>query len=143
MGHARLSIDLPSLREYGASGGFGRAVLARLGRTLLLTLGALVLLLGLVLAPLPGHVGLPLLVVGLMIVLRNSYAAKRRFLRLQRRYPKTVFPVRRLMRRKPEVVLVLWQQYLRLERLVLPARVRFAVRARRGVKRKLRREVAA
>ena len=142
-----MSIVLPSLRENGAAGGVGRALLARLGRMLLLSLGALVLLAGLILAPLPGHVGLPLLVVGLMIVLRNSYAAKRRFVRLQRRYPKTVFPVRRLMRRKPEVVLVLWQQYLRLERLVLPPGARFAVKARRGVKRRLRRaeppEVAA
>jgi len=135
-----LSIALPSLRETGASGGVARGFAARLGRVLLLTLGGLVLLVGLILAPLPGHVGLPLLVVGLMIVLRNSYAAKRRFLRLQRRYPKTVFPVRRLMRRKPEVVLVLWQQYLRLERLLLPRQARSAVKARRGVKRKLRRE---
>jgi hypothetical protein len=135
------------LSENGVPGGFGRALLARLGRLLLLALGGLVLLLGLVLAPLPGHLGLPLLVVGLMIVLRNSFAAKRRFVRLQRRYPKTIFPVRRLMRRKPQVVLVLWQQYLRLERLLLPRQARFAVRARRGVKRKLRRaerpEVAA
>jgi hypothetical protein len=135
------------LSENGVPGGFGRALLARLGRLLLLALGGLVLLLGLVLAPLPGHLGLPLLVVGLMIVLRNSFAAKRRFVRLQRRYPKTIFPVRRLMRRKPQVVLVLWQQYLRLERLLLPRQARFAVKARRGVKRKLRRaerpEVAA
>ncbi|CAN7213195.1 hypothetical protein LJR219_000677 [Phenylobacterium sp. LjRoot219] len=142
-----VSIALPSLRESAAAGGCARTLLTRLGRLLLLTLGGLVLLVGLILAPLPGHVGLPLLVVGLMIVLRNSFAAKRRFLRLQRRYPKLVFPVRRLMRRKPEIVLVLWQQYLRLERLVLPRKARFAVKARRGVKRKLRRadppEVAA
>lgn len=133
-----MSTVRPSLRDARASRG-GEPLLTRLGRVFLLALGGLVLAVGLVLAPLPGHVGLPLLVVGLMIVLRNSFAAKRRFLRLQRRYPKLVFPVRRLMRRKPEIVLVLWQQYLRLERLVLPPKVRFAVRARRGVKRKLRR----
>ena len=121
-----------------AAGGAG--VLTKIARLALLALGGLVLLVGLILAPLPGHVGLPLLVVGLMIVLRNSFAAKRRFVRLQRRHPKLVFPIRRLMRRKPEIVLVFWQQYLRLERVVLPRKARFAVKARRGVKRKLRRE---
>jgi hypothetical protein len=92
------------------------------------------MLAGLILAPLPGHIGLPLLVVGLMIVLRNSFAAKRQFVRMQRAHPKVVFPIRRLMRREPEIVLVFWQQYLRVERLVLPRRVRFAVRLRRRVK---------
>ena len=82
----------------------------------------MIMLVGLVLAPLPGHIGLPLLVVGLMIVLRNSFKAKRQFLRMQRAHPKMVFPIRRLMRREPEIVLVFWQQYLRLERLVLPRR---------------------
>jgi len=93
---------------------------------------------GLVLAPLPGHIGLPLLVVGLMIVLRNSFKAKRQFVRMQRAHPKMVFPIRRLMRREPEIVLVFWQQYLRVERLVLPKRVRFAVKTRRHLKLKWR-----
>jgi hypothetical protein len=72
-----------------------------------------VLLAGVVLTPLPGHLGLPLLVIGLMIVLRNSFQAKRRFLRWQRRHPKLIFPIRRLMRREPEIMLVAWQQLLR------------------------------
>jgi hypothetical protein len=129
---------MPSLRAARASDAFARDLAARIGRWLLLGLGGLIMLAGLVLAPLPGHVGLPLLVVGLMIVLRNSFAAKRQFVRIQRAHPKMVFPIRRLMRREPEIVLVFWQQYLRLERLVLPRRVRFAVRIRRVVKRRWR-----
>jgi hypothetical protein len=129
---------MPSLRVNRASDELAREVLAKISRFLLLTVGGIVMLAGLVLAPLPGHIGLPLLVVGLMIVLRNSFAAKRRFVRIQRAHPKMVFPIRRLMRREPEIVLVFWQQYLRVERLVLPKRVRFAVRARRGLKRKWR-----
>lgn len=129
---------MPSLRVARASDEFARDVVAKISRFLLLTLGGIVMLVGLVLAPLPGHIGLPLLVVGLMIVLRNSFAAKRQFVRIQRAHPKMVFPIRRLMRREPEIVLVFWQQYLRVERLVLPKRVRFAVRSRRSLKRKWR-----
>jgi hypothetical protein len=91
---------------------------------------------------LPGHIGLPLLVIGLMIVLRNSFKAKRQFLRMQRAHPKMVFPIRRLMRRDPEIIPVFWQQYLRLERLVLPKRVRFAARCRRYLGRRLRARTA-
>jgi hypothetical protein len=127
---------MPSLRVTRASDAFARDLVARIGRWLLLALGGMIMAAGLVLAPLPGHVGLPLLVVGLMIVLRNSFAAKRQFVRMQRAHPKMVFPIRRLMRREPEIVLVAWQQYLRVERLVLPRRVRFAVKTRRGLKRR-------
>jgi hypothetical protein len=76
---------------------------------------------GFVLALLPGHLGLPLLVVGLILVLRNSPGARRQFIRLQRRHPRVVFPLRRLIRRDPEIFPVLWQQALRLEKLIVPA----------------------
>lgn len=129
---------MPSLRVARASDDFAREIVAKISRFLLLTLGGIVMLAGLILAPLPGHIGLPLLVIGLMVVLRNSFAAKRQFVRIQRAHPKMVFPIRRLMRREPEIVLVFWQQYLRVERLVLPKRVRFAVKTRRHLKLKWR-----
>jgi hypothetical protein len=53
-----------------------------------------------------------------------------------------VFPIRRLMRRDPEIIPVFWQQYLRLERLVLPRRIRFAARCRRYLGRRLRARAA-
>ena len=37
--------------------------------------------------------------VGLIAVLRSSFSWRRRFIRLQRRYPRFVFPIRRLLRR--------------------------------------------
>lgn len=129
---------MPSLRVHRASDEFARDLVARVGRWLLLGLGGVIMLVGLVTAPLPGHIGLPLLVVGLMIVLRNSFKAKRQFLRMQKAHPKMVFPIRRLMRREPEILQVMWQQYLRMERLVLPARARFAVKSRRYVRRRFR-----
>jgi hypothetical protein len=127
---------MPSLRVHRASDEFARDLAARIGRWLLLALGGVIMLAGLVLAPLPGHIGLPLLVIGLMIVLRNSFKAKRQFLRIQKAHPKMVFPIRRLMRREPEIIQVFWQQYLRMERLVLPKRARFAVKSRRALRRR-------
>lgn len=129
---------MPSLRVYRASDEFARELASRVARWLLLGLGGIIMIVGLILAPLPGHVGLPLLVVGLMIVLRNSFKAKRQFLRIQHAHPKMVFPIRRLMRRDPEIIPVVWQQYLRLERLVLPRQARFAARSRRYLSRRLR-----
>ncbi|MFI4965483.1 MAG: hypothetical protein ACHP9T_08970 [Caulobacterales bacterium] len=134
---------MPSLRVHRASDEFARELASRVARWLLLGLGGLIMIAGLILAPLPFHIGLPLLVVGLMIVLRNSFKAKRQFVRVQRAHPNMVFPIRRLMRREPEIVQVFWQQYLRVERLVLPRRVRFAVRSRRYLKRRFQRTRAA
>ena len=104
---------------------------ARIG----LTVGGLILVIaGIVLAPLPGPLGLPLTVIGLMMVLRGSFRAKREFVRLQNRHPKFVRPLRRLLRRDPEIIPFIWQQSLRVERLVLPRRFRFLVRTRKKMK---------
>jgi hypothetical protein len=126
---------MPSLRVYRASDEFARELLGRIGRGLLLTLGGLLMLVGLVAELLPSHMlGMPFLVIGLMIVLRNSIKARRRFVRMQHSHPNFVFPLRRLMRREPEVFPVVWQQLLRMERVILPKRARFAMKMRRRVK---------
>ena len=129
---------MPSLRVQRASDELVRDIAARIGRWLLIGLGVVLIALGVAIAPLPGPLGVPLVVVGLMLVLRNSFKARRQFVRMQRAHPKMVFPLRRLMRREPEVLQVAWQQCLRMERLLLPARIRFAVRGRRSVKRRFR-----
>jgi len=116
-----------------------RDLVTRIKRWLLIGLGGVLVIAGFLIAPLPGPLGLPLTVIGLMLVLRNSFAAKRQFVRFQRAQPKMVFPIRRLLRREPEVVLVFWQQALRVERLILPKRHRYGVRARRRLKARLRR----
>src|SRR5215510_13641903 len=64
--------------------------------------GFFLIAIGLVGALLPGHLGVPVLVIGLVMVLRSSQQAKRQFIGLQRRHPKIVFPIRRLLRREPE-----------------------------------------
>ena len=83
-------------------------------------------------------VGCLLMGVGLIIVLRTSRPARRQFVGLQRRHPKLVFPLRRLLRREPEVMPVAWQQLLRAEKLVLPKKWRHAARLRRRYLRKPR-----
>jgi len=102
---------------------------------LVIAVGALLLVL-----PLPLHApGLLILVAGLVILLRNSYTARRRFIRYQRRHPKIFYPMRRLLRPKPQIAAVLWQQSLRLERWVMPKRYRFTRRLRLVVMRRKRR----
>jgi hypothetical protein len=100
-------------------------------RFALLALGWVLIAIGLVGALLPGHIGVPVLIVGLIIVLRTSRPARRVFIGLQRRHPRWFFPIRRLLRREPEVAAVAWQQVLRTERLLLPRGWRPARRVRR------------
>ena len=121
----------PNARLIGAHDEAAREFVARTGRFLLVMLGLAIMAVGLVTAVLPGHLGLPILVVGLMIVLRNSFKARRHFVGIQRAHPRMVFPLRRLMRKEPEIAAVFWQQLLRTEKVILPQRYRFARRLRR------------
>ena len=103
----------------------------RVGRWLLAGVGYALVAVGAVFAVLPGHLGAPVLAVGLVLSLRSSVRARRAFIDLQHRHPRLLFPIRRLLRREPEVAPVVWQALLRLERLLLPRRWRFAVKTRR------------
>ena len=89
--------------------------LRRLWRNLLVGIGLLLIPLGLVGALLPTHLLGGLLVLGLILVLRNSIRWRRRFIRLQRRFPRYGHPVRRLL--KGEVLPVVWHELLRTERV--------------------------
>jgi hypothetical protein len=108
-----------------------RSLWATIWRTTALVVGTLLMAAGIPLALLPGHLGLPLLVIGLIMVLRTSRPARRKFIHLQRRHPNVVFPIRRLLRREPEVFPVAWQQVLRVERMILPRSWRMAKPMRR------------
>jgi hypothetical protein len=134
---------MPSLRVYRASDEFARDLLARIARWLMLGVGGLIMAVGLLMELLPSHMlGMPFLVIGLMIVLRNSIKARRRFVKMQQSHPNFVFPIRRLMRREPEVFPVVWQQLLRMERVVLPRRARFFKATRRRLKGRSRLQTA-
>jgi hypothetical protein len=126
---------MPSLRVYRATDDLAREVAGRIKRAGLVLLGLAIIVAGIAIAPLPGPGGIPVIVVGLMVVLRHSFKARRQFVRLNRAYPKTMYPIRRLLRRDPEVVALFYSQYLRVERILLPARLRFGKRLRRRFRR--------
>jgi len=136
-----VSFAMPSLRVYRATDDLAREVAGRIKRLGMMLLGFAIIVVGILISPLPGPGGIPVIVIGLMVVLKNSFKARRQFVKLHRAYPKTMYPFRRLLRRDPEVVALFYHQTLRVERVLLPARVRFI----RGVRRRLRkpRTVAA
>ncbi len=111
----------------------------RLWRAVLVILGLILIPLGLVGAVLPTHLLGVLLVMGLILVLRNSIRWRRRFIHLQRRFPRYGYPVRRLLR--DEVWPVVWHELLRSERFFVPRRwhrlrrIRTAWRQRRARRR--------
>ena len=129
------AVVMPRARQSQADE-VAREILARVGRWLLIGLGLLIVLAGILISPLPGAGAIPVIVLGLMLVLRNSFWARKQFIKAQKAHPNWVFPIRRLLRREPEVFPVAWQQVLRIERVLLPQRYRLAVRWRKGRKRK-------
>ena len=133
---------MPNNRVHRAADAIAMAYGARLARIALTVLGAIVVVVGVIIAPLPGPMGLPVVVVGLMLILRNSFKARRQFVRFQHAHPRIIRPLRRLLRRDPEVVPFFWQQTLRVERLLVPKSWRQAVRWRRGLGRKRKRALA-
>jgi hypothetical protein len=112
-----------------------RDLFAEIGRNLvrwaLLGIGGFLVILGFVIAPLPGPLGLPVTLAGLVLVLRNSFAARRAFVKFSHKHPRMIFPLRRLLRREPEVAAVAWQQTLRVERMLFPKNWRIAQQLRR------------
>ncbi|MGQ3113801.1 MAG: PGPGW domain-containing protein, partial [Brevundimonas sp.] len=73
-----------------------------LKRSSMLGVGVLVVIAGILIAPLPGPGGVPVIALGLILILRSSYRAKRYFIRAQYARPRWVYPFRRLLRRNPE-----------------------------------------
>jgi hypothetical protein len=130
-----VSFAMPSLRVHRATDEVAREIAARLKRVGMVVFGLLIILAGVLISPLPGPGGIPVIVVGLMIVLKNSFKARRQFVRLHRAHPRMISPIRRLLRRDPEFVALFYQQYLRVERLLLPRRMRFSVRLRHRMRR--------
>ena len=120
--HLRAALSLPIWR--------------RLSRWLGVGVGSLLVVVGGVGALLPWHLGRPFLLVGLIMVLRSSVQARRRFIVLQQRHPRIVSPIRRLLRRDAPVGPVAWQQLLRFERLIMPKSWRVAMRLRHRVIRR-------
>jgi hypothetical protein len=65
----------------------------RFRQTLLIGTGWAVFGLGVLVAPLPGPLGLPIMLIGGIILLRNSADVRRRFARMKRRPPGFLKPL--------------------------------------------------
>ncbi len=108
----------------------------RLWRGALVCVGFVLMAVGFVGLLLPTHLLGVLLVAGLILVLRNSARWRRRFIVMQRRFPRYGYPLRRLLH--GEVWPVIWHEMLRSERFFIPRgwhrlrRGRAAWRARWG-----------
>ncbi len=89
---------------------------------------------GVVLAPLPGPVGVPFVLFGLILLLRSSTWIKRQFMKQVRAHPRWLGPVRAMLRPGAKVVSLVWLQGLRVERGLMPRRFRFMKTSRQGVK---------
>ena len=126
---------MPSLRVYRATDDLAREIAGRLKRFGLVLLGFAIIVFGIAIAPLPGPGGIPVIVVGLMVVLRNSFKARRQFVRLHRAHPRMLYPIRRLQRREPEFMALFYHQTLRVERILLPKSFRFIKPLRRKFRR--------
>lgn len=70
--------------------------LARMRQLALIGMGWTIIAVGFLVVPLPGPFGLPLMLVGGVILLRNSDDAKRLFVRMKRRFPRLFVPVERV-----------------------------------------------
>jgi Putative transmembrane protein (PGPGW) len=63
-------------------------------------IGLTLLAAGIVLAPLPGPGGVPILAAGTYVLIRNSMGARRVYVRARRRWPAVIGPLDRLIRRR-------------------------------------------
>ena len=117
-----------------------RAAFRRIRRGVWVSLGFVLIAVGAVgvFIPFTLHSFGILVVIGLIMVLRNSRAWRRRFVLMHRRHPRFFHPMRRLLRKEPEVWPVIWHEVLRSERWAFPPRWRRLKRWRRAVFRKMR-----
>ena len=68
-------------------------------KVVLLGTGWILVIAGPIIGLLPRPGGIPVAAAGLVLILSQSYTAKRVFIRMEQRYPRILRPVRRLIRR--------------------------------------------
>ncbi|MFO1014074.1 MAG: hypothetical protein U1E50_09950 [Caulobacteraceae bacterium] len=104
---------------------------SNLARPMLIAVGWVLIVLSPFVGILPGPGGIPVFVAGAVLVLRNSRGARRWFIRLQRRHPKWVSPLRRMLKKRPDLAPWAWQTVLKIERTIVPRSWRAAADLRR------------
>ncbi len=107
---------------------------SKLARPLLIVVGWFLIVISPFIGILPGPGGIPVFAAGAVLVLRNSRGARRWFVRLQRQHPKWISPLRRMLRKRPDMAPWAWQSVLKLERMLVPR----SWRAAAGIRRRFR-----
>lgn len=62
--------------------------------------GIALILVAVAVSPLPLPVGLPVAAVGAVLILRHSVSSRRQFVRLRRRFPRSLHPLTLLLQRR-------------------------------------------
>lgn len=91
-------------------------------KVILMIAGGLLVALGLAISPLPGPLGLPVVLLGLVLLLRSSTWIKRQFVKLVHKHPKWLGPLRSLMRPRAKFIAIFWRFMLRAEGLAIKPR---------------------
>ncbi len=107
-------------------------------KLLMTVLGVVLMALGVVITPLPGPFGVPVILLGLIILLRSSMWVKRLFMKLVIAHPKLLRPLRAMLRPGAKIIAMMWLHALRIERRLLPKHRRFMYRFRHDIKAILR-----
>lgn len=71
-----------------------------LKKKLLIGAGWTLVATGVVIAPLPGPGGVPIIAAGAYVLIRNSASARRLYIRAKRRWPGAMAPLDRTLRRR-------------------------------------------
>jgi hypothetical protein len=98
-----MTTTTPSLRARRAAPGLAPGLTRRLKRSGGVALGVAIVTAGAAIGALPGPGGIPIVALGLAVILRNSRGARRMFIRAQRRWPRALTPVRRMLRDPAEI----------------------------------------
>jgi hypothetical protein len=98
-----MTTTTPHLRARRAAPGLAPGFSRRLLRSGGVALGLAIVLAGAVIGALPGPGGIPIVALGLAVILKSSRGARRLFIRAQRRWPKALTPVRRMLRDPAEI----------------------------------------
>lgn len=74
--------------------------MSRLRKRVIIGMGWALVAAGVVIAPLPGPGGVPVIAAGTYVLVRNSFGARRIYVRVKRRWPAAMAPVDRFVRRR-------------------------------------------
>lgn len=88
------------MRRMARRNAFSRFIDSPLGETLLFVLGVLLVIVGFIVAPLPGPGGIFFIAPGVALILKTSMWAKRNYVRLKRWQPKAGHWTDMALRRK-------------------------------------------